>query len=402
MEPLIRPHMTISDIVTQYPKTRDVFLASGLGTLVNEDGMRVLAPFLTLGTALRSKFLNPEEFVRLLQSAVTAEPLLEAPGLESLASQKDLTLLGLMPCGLKMPFSRALTQFLTGLQAQTPLAVQYAVEGNLNQELSYYSYAHTLEHPDELPDIIVSADFNIFYGHRFYNRFVVPGAFGGYGRFDPGANYADARILHPENDYTLLCVNPLVIVANLDRLDGRTLPKTWADILDPAWENDLTIRGGDNFFCHAVLLPIYKEFGRSGLEKLAANIARGLHPAQMISRIDSNAPGALYIMPEFFAQRSRRPERLHIIWPEDGALASPVTLQAKPSARKAHAPVLDFLVGTDLARVLAHAGFPVPHKAVDAPVQDKPLYWLGWDFLRQHDLIDLNQRIDEIFMPLVN
>jgi hypothetical protein len=54
------------------------------------------------------------------------------------------------------------------------------------REISYYQYIDTVETADELPDIIVSADFNAFYGRRFYGRFVKTGHFTGYGRFDPG------------------------------------------------------------------------------------------------------------------------------------------------------------------------------------------------------------------------
>ena len=126
----------------------------------------------------------------------------------------------------------------------------------------------------------------------------------------------------------------------------------------------------------------------------------GLHPAQMVNRIDNNGPGALYVMPAFFAERIRHQERIKLIWPDDGALASPVILQVKPEKKEELKPVLDYLVGRRLAQILAGAGFPVPHADVDADVQGKPLKWLGWDFLRQNDLPALNVEIDKVFTPL--
>ncbi len=400
MKPLFDEDQKIYDIIKRYPETESVFTANGLGALVSDDGMRVLAPFLTLGTALRSRFMNIPKFVELLESSVTPEILLETPGLSSLEDQKYLTFLGLMPCGLKMPFSRAFSDFLTQLQTRNPLEIQSAVEGNLNQELSYYSYVGTIESEEELPDIIVSSDFNVFYGHRFYDRFVATGQFSGYGTFSPGKNYAQAGILDPLGAYTNVCVNPLVIVANLDQLEDRTLPTSWADLLAPQWKKSVVIRGGDQFYCHAVLLPIFQEFGESGLIALAHNISTGLHPSQMINRIDKNASGALYVMPAFFAKRIRHQERIKVIWPEDGALASPVTLQVKPSRIEELKPILDYLVGKELARILAKAGFPVPHDDVTAEVQSRPLRWLGWDYLRNNDLTSLNIQINDIFMPL--
>ncbi|WP_022665918.1 ABC transporter substrate-binding protein [Desulfospira joergensenii] len=394
----IHPDMKVADIIRQWPEAREVFQANGLGALVSKDGLRALAPFLSLGTALRSRFMNPEAFTGLLGSAMEQKPVQESPGLESMAGQRDLTLLGLMPCGLKMPFSRAFADFMARVELDGP--IQFAVEGNLNQELSYYSYVHTIEDPDELPDIIVSSDFNIFYGHRFNRQFVAPGHFTGYGCFQPGTRFVEAGIPDPKGEYSILCVNPLVMVVNLDQLGDRPLPRTWADCLDPIWKNSLTIRGGDQFFCHAVLLPIFQQFGPEGLRALAANLARGLHPSQMVARMDKNSDGAVYVMPEFFAQRVRHQERIQIIWPEDGALASPVTLQVKPDRIPDLKPVLDYLTGPGLAATLAHARFPVPHAGIQADVQTRPLRWLGWDYLRKNDLVELNQEIDEIFMPL--
>ncbi len=221
-----------------------------------------------------------------------------------MAAQKDITFLGLMPCGLKMPERRAFTQFINNLQARKNVNIQWAVEGNVNQELSYYSYIDTIRSRDELPDIILSADSNVFLGRRFHEQFVAGGGLTGYGGFPAGTNFLNAGIPDPENEYTILCVNPLVIVANLDQLNNRKLPSTWADILDPSWEKSVIIRGGDGFFCHAVLLPTYKQFRADGLKALAGNVLAGIHPAQMVNRIDGNEPGALYVMPAFLQTAS--------------------------------------------------------------------------------------------------
>lgn len=396
----IHADLKIYEIIQRFPQTQWVFVTNGLGALVTDDAMRVLAPFLTLGTALKSRFINIEAFIDMLEDTITRNPVIDTPGLVSMEAQKDLSLLGLMPCGLKMPFSRAFSQFLNELQAKEGLCIQAAVEGNVNQELSYYSYVDTIESKNELPDIIVSADFNVFLGHRFYNRFVVPGHFTAYGALPAGPNFSDAQILDPENEYTILCVNPLVVVANLDKLKNRDLPHTWDDILAPEWKKSLIIRGGDGFYCHAVLLPTFKASGNKGIEALAANVLEGLHPAQMVNRIDNNGPGALYVMPAFFADRIRHQDRIKVIWPDDGALASPVILQVKSEKKEELKPVLDYLVGSQLAQILAGAGFPVPHADVSAEVQTKPLKWLGWNFLRQNDLPALNVQIDKVFMPL--
>ena len=102
------PNLKVADIITYYPLTTAVFIAHGLGALVTEDAMSALSPFLTLGTALRSRFIAEPGFMKLREEAALQESMLEAPGLDDIEKQGDLTLLALMPCGLKMPFSYAM------------------------------------------------------------------------------------------------------------------------------------------------------------------------------------------------------------------------------------------------------------------------------------------------------
>ncbi len=393
----IHADIKIAELITIYPETRSVFEAHGLGVLVSEDGLRALGPFLTLGTALRSRSMDVEGFLRLLQEAVQSSLPLEAPGLDRFETQGGLSLLALMPCGLKVPFSRDMARFMENLR-QGGVDVRYAVEGNLNQELSYYSYVPTLKTEEELPDIILSSDFNTFYGRDFRQRFVETGVFTGYGDITPSASYTAAGVIDPLGQYTILGINPLVMVVNTDQLAGRPLPGTWEDLLHPRWQGSITLRGSSDFFCHAVLLPTWQRHGDDGLRSLADNVRQGMHPSQMVKQIDANAPGAIYVMPEFFAHRVKHKERLQIVWPEEGALASPVTLQMKASRAQALRPILDYLTGVQLAKTLAGARFPVPHAEVTSGVQDKPLVWLGWDFLRGKDLLEVNRAIDEVFL----
>lgn len=391
--------MKIGDIISRYPETKDHFILHGFDAVVSEDGLRALAPFLSLKTALRARFMNLAQFIEGLETAIAQNTDEETPGLTDYAGQGNLTLLALMPCGLKMAFAKALNPFMQEYNTNSASSVKYAIEGNLNQELSYYPYVDRLESGDELPDIIISSDFNTFYGKRFREKFVSTEIFTGYDQppFNPA--YKTAGIIEPRGDYSVITVNPLVMIVNKDQLKGRPLPTCWDDLLDPVWEKSIVLRGGNGFFCHAVLLPVYKKHGPEGLKKLAKNVCLGMHPSQMVKRIDSNGEGAIYVMPEFFAKRIKNTLRYQIVWPKDGALASPVTLQAKREKLTELKPILDFLTGTELSQTLANVGFPVARNDIDGEAQKKPLLWLGWDYLYDHDLPSLNSDIDAVFMP---
>lgn len=397
----IRLDMKISELVGNFPECCPFFSAHGLGQLVSEKGLQVLAPFLTLETALRSRGVNPQTFLSLLKEYIADNEMLEAPGLRDFSSQEELNLLALVPCGVKVPFSRAICDHLSDLQQSGEMALSYAVEGNLNWELSYYTYLKNIQNLEELPDVIVCSDINAFYHSDFYQRFVKDGNFTDVFVSPQTDSFKNAGIPDPQHYFTVLAVNPLVIVAVLDKVGQRPLPTCWDDILCEHWEKDVTLRGNKDFFCHAVLTPIYQEHGNEGLLKLAANVRDGQHPAEMVKEIDRGKGGALYVMPEFFAQKIRRKEGVRIIWPDDGAMASPITLIVKKDRAAELQPVINYLTSVELARVFNDARCLTPHRGVSDELQEKKLRWIGWEFIRANDLATVNADIDEVFMPAV-
>lgn len=403
MAATIHSEMRIADLMEAHPQSGEVFAAYGLEALVEEEALRLLAPFLTLGTALRTRAIPIDKFMQDLQRHLKEDVPLEAPGLHEIPDAGKLTLLGLLPCGLKVPFAKAVTSFFQGYRAGDNPAVTYAVEGNVNQELSYYKFVDQIESIDELPDIIVSSDFNAFFFRRFRERFIEKGCFVDVLPPALHPSFDGTGILDPLGQFTMLTVNPLVVVADLQRVGDRPLPQGWADLLDPMWRRSITLRGDPQFFCHAVLLPFFKDHGAAAIAALARNVLRGQHPAQMVKEAGADRPdgAALYVMPDFFAHKIARQEKVRIIWPEEGGLISPVTMLVKKERADQLRAVTDYLTGAELAEVFAGAWFPSPHPtANNALPKGARLKWLGWDYLRQNDLGEVNAAIDEIFLPI--
>jgi ABC-type Fe3+ transport system substrate-binding protein len=400
----IQPEMRIADLLASHPECLPVFSAYGLEELVGEDAMRLLAPFLTLGTALRTRGIPVDKFLKSLEQHLEANCPAEVPGLHEVEMAGRLSLLGLLPCGLKVPFGKAVTTFFRNYRTTDYPPVTYAVEGNVNQELSYYKFVDGIQSLEELPDIIVSSDFNAFFYRRFRERFIDQGYFVDVLPSRLNSAFDDTDILDPLGQFTMLTVNPLIIVADLERVGNRPLPRSWADLLDPVWERSITLRGDRHFFCHAVLLPYYKDYGATAIAALARNVLRGQHPAQMVKEagVERSDGAALYVMPDFFAHKISRPDKIQIIWPEEGGLISPVTMLVKKERAAQLKAVTDFLTGVELAKVFAGAWFPTPHADVanNLPPGAR-LKWLGWDYLRENDLAGVNAAIDEIFLPVV-
>ena len=403
MRPEIKLDMRLSEFMKTFPETEPIFTTHGLGQLVTPKSLEFIGPFLTLETALTTHGIAANEFLNLLKASLQKERLLDAPGLSETARQGSNGLLTLMPCGLKVPFARAVASFMESLTWEDGEQVSYSVESNLNHEVSYYPYVSHIESLDELPDIVVSSDFNAFFHHRFYHRFVKTGHFiNVMTHISPNPLFVDAGISDAIEGYNILCVNPLIFVADLEKTGDRPLPRCWADLLDPVWRRSITLRGNDHFFCHAVLMPLFKAHGPEGMRALARNVLDGRHPSQMVKTAGTGQSAAIYVMPHFFAKKIPTRKAVKLIWPEDGALASPVTLLVKKDRAQALKPVIDYLTGEELARVFTGASFPAPFKSIDNHLPDHAgLKWLGWDYIRTNDMEKINMEIDRIFLPAV-
>lgn len=402
MTPKIRLDMRLSALIATHPETRTVFAAHGLGKLVDEETLPLIGPFLTLETALLNHGIPAPNFLKLLEACGPTAPPLDAPSQLDADSTDPTHFLALMTCGLKVPFARALASFINDLHHGQGERINYSVVSNLNHEHSYYPYVNHVKTVADLPDIIVSADFNTFFYHNFYNRFIAPGHFIDVMDAAPNRLFAEAGICDPDRQYSILCVNPLVIVADLERVGDRPLPRRWSDLLDPVWRRSITLRGNENFFCHAVLLPFFKAHGSEGIRALARNVFDGRHPAQMVKSAGSGRSAALYVMPDFFAHKIPESKAVRRIWPDDGALASPVTLLVKKARAAALKPITDFLTGGEMARVFVDALFPSPHPAMQNRIPaGAGLKWIGWDYIRANDLEQVNREIDAVFMPTV-
>lgn len=165
--------MSIYQILSDYPFLLKIFKQHGMEKFENKEVLEKLGPLLKLKTALSMVSVNKDSFIELLNQAVLNN---EAKGDFTLADsperQKELTLLALLPCGMKMPFNRALDDFSSEYSRQMNNVLHSLVEGNVNHELSYYAYIDSVTSIDELPDIIISSDINSFYHKPFQENFL--------------------------------------------------------------------------------------------------------------------------------------------------------------------------------------------------------------------------------------
>jgi ABC-type Fe3+ transport system substrate-binding protein len=309
-------------------------------------------------------------------------------------------MLALMPCGLRNPFKTSVENHLQN-HPEWYEGMNYIVEGNLNHETRYYPEIDQIESANELPDIILSSDVNSFLHRRFQEHFADTGFYTDYRNYTPNSYLDAAGYCDPEGHYTAFTANLLIFAVDETRLNGRPMPTCWADLLDPAFENDIIIRGEDDFFCNAVLLPYFKEMGLDAIRALALNVKSGRHPSEMVKMAGSDREDAatVYIMPFFFASKIRS-QKVTIVWPKDGAILSPVFLLVRKDRIEKHKRILDYIFSKETAEMLVNNLAPTLHPEVSNEVFPGKVKWLGWDFLRKYDVEAVKKEIQDTFMAI--
>jgi ABC-type Fe3+ transport system substrate-binding protein len=398
---IIDETMSIHRILSEYPFLLEIFKQHGLGKFGNPEVLEKLGPLLKLKTALSMVSVNRDSFIELLNRAVADN---ETKGDFTLADsperQKELTLLALLPCGMKMPFNRALDDFAAESGRQTNTTLRSLVEGNVNHELSYYAYLDSVTSIDELPDIIISSDINSFYHKPFRENFFGKDYFVNLNSSPMNADLEAIGFADPRGQFTMVSANLLVLVTIDELMGDSTRPESWEDLLKEEFRNKVVMRGQSGFFCNGVLLPFYQMYGTEGMKKLASSVYMGTHPSQMVKMIDSKKADVppMYIMPYFFTRKIQDKSRVTISVPTEGAIVSPVQMLVKRSAAERVKEITDFLCGREFGEISAKALFPSANPGVDNQLGHvKPLYWMGWDFLMNTDVGAMKQELGEDF-----
>jgi ABC-type Fe3+ transport system substrate-binding protein len=393
--------MSVYQILSEYPFLLKIFKQHGMGKFETKDVLEQLGPLLKLKTALSMVSVNKESFIELLNQAIADN---ESRGDFTLADapqrQKELTLLALLPCGMKMPFNRALNEFSTEYSKQTGNVLHSLVEGNVNHELSYYAYMDSVTSVEELPDIIISSDINSFYHKPFLENFLSHEYFIDLGASPMNSDFEKIGFADPRGQFTMISGNLLVLVTIDELMGDNPRPESWEELLKDEFRNTVAMRGQNGFFCNGVLLPFYQMYGTEGIKKLASSVYMGLHPSQMVKMVDSKKDDVppMYIMPHFFAMKIQDKSRVSITVPKEGAIVSPVQMLVKKEAIERVKEITDFLCGKKFGEISAKAFFPTTNPEVKNKMDDiGSLYWLGWDFLLNNDIGALKKEIAEIF-----
>ena len=381
---------TLRELVYRYPELIEEFGKYSLGHFFSPESLRATGDYTHLNSLLQTANIDAALFIDALNEIELHRSI---QGLPAQASD----FMAMLPCGLRNAFKIHLEKQLDAFPERYG-EFHYKAEGNVNHELSFYPQIDHLQTIDELPDLVLSSDVNNFFHRPFRDKFIDHGLFGAYEPYPANPYLADAGFCDPDHHYSMFTANMLVMAVDKTKLGDHPMPRYWADLLSKDFNKAIIMRGEADFFCNAILLPFYKDHGMEAIRMLANNIRSGKHPAEMVKLANSTLRqegAAIYILPYFFATKIKN-KNVEVVWPQDGAIASPVFLLVKQKALERHRAFLAFLFSEETAKMLVSHLFPSLYPKIAIPFP-QPLKWLGWDFLKHEDIGQLKQAIQQTF-----
>lgn len=398
---VIKPEMKIGEILKVYPETLDVFKANGFAVTTKEDLFNQFPPWLMLKTALQVKVLNQEVFINLLDEKIRENQVF-SPVQDDVSAMKRLDFLGYTYCPLKFTFKDCFEEVAKEYLAQTGDRdfQSFVPSGCGDEEDCFRENICQVKNIDDFPAITVASGFGDFLSQEFVDRFVKKGYFKSVGYERVNDDFAAAGYEDPAGWYSVYSVLPMVMLVDIKKLGSLPVPKRWSDLLNPIYRNNIIIGASHGDIHEDLLFYTYQEHGDAGLHKLAANVKAGMHGAEMakIAGSGSSQGAAIYVIAWLFAKACPRTEGTITIWPEDGALITPMYLLVKEKQSKNLQPFIDLVMGTHYGQKSADNYFPVLHPQVDNKLPEKATFkWLGWEYIRAHSLEDLKEHVVTVF-----
>ncbi|WP_321317405.1 ABC transporter substrate-binding protein [Labilibaculum sp.] len=397
---------SLFDICTKYPETIKIFVSNGFKQLEDEEKRTTFGKSLSLELALKMKKLNVDTFSALLiESIDSARNQVDGDLNQNSKEQKEdsIHVQGLLPCPVRIPLVEGIDAFIEEYEKEheneivydlkaASMGLDWLIDDVINQE-----------NTDNLADVFISAGFDLFFDDKLMGKFKKQGVFKdstGFGRLNKDFDNDEISLKDPQGHYSMIGVVPAVFLVNTAELGDRSVPRTWADIFKPEFKRSVSLPISDFDLFNSMLLHIYKAYGEVGVRGLGACLLESMHPAQMVkSHTKKNVRPAITIMPYFFTKMVKVGGPMVAVWPEDGAIISPIFMLTKKDKLEKTQPVIDFFASKVVGEILSHQGlFPSINPEVDnrLPAENK-FMWLGWDYINSNDIGALIKKCERIF-----
>ena len=245
---------------------------------------------------------------------------------------------------------------------------------------------------ESLPDIITNVGFEQIFNKKFIERFIYKGIFKNYNFECKNKVFIKAGCIDPEGVYEIFAATPYVFLIDKNKLGNRPEPKCLEDLLNECYKNEIITNGENGKISYILLLYVFKEFGIEGVIRLKKNVKDMWHGSKMAWNAGKNLEegGAIYVIPWIFAKACYRKKDIKIIWPEDGAIISPMTMIRKTELREESKDIYNVIKGNKFSNICLNTFYL---SAVEEVAAEYKIKWIGWDFVRQNDVNLLRKAI---------
>lgn len=372
--------MSLKDIIENYPETKIIFENIGIKNLDKKEVLEVLGK-IDLESAMKAKGINLESIEKRLSDIIEVKKEMKGD---------EIKILGLLPCPVRTPLLSAFERFL---KENDEVNVEYELKA-ASAGLSWIK-EHVVEDGkiEDLADIFISAGFDFFFEKNMMGKFKEQGVFKDLTEIER-YNEEFKNLKDPNGDYSILGVVPAIFLVNTELLGEREMPKSWGDILKDDFKNSISLPVADFDLFNAILVNIHKKYGEKGIEKLGENFMESMHPAQMLT---SKGP-VITIMPYFFSKMIKEKDPMVAIWPEDGAIISPIFMLTKKDKKEKVEKIAKYFSGKEVGEILSHQGlFPSVNPEVKNFDSEKPMMWIGWDYIQNNNIAEIIRKCEDIF-----
>jgi ABC-type Fe3+ transport system substrate-binding protein len=313
----------------------------------------------------------------------------------------NVDLLLYSPCPVKLVVKDHLDQIVRAYQERGEPVTVHIPMGCTS--IDPYDPIYKETDVEKLPSIIASIGFGDFWKKEFVNRFVHTGTFEAVlpSRINP--LFERAGMIDPEGCYTIYGATPYIFLVDTRRLGSLPIPRLWEDLLDPRYRNEIVMCGDGDDMADAVVLNVFKEHGIEGLRQLAGNVKTIMHSSTMAKIAGSNDPdaAAVFIIPCFFAESTKQPAHVRVVWPEDGAAASPLYFLAKKSDRERLAGLISFFTEGFATIESASWFMPIGRTDLSNFPPHAALKWIGWKFIEENDVNTMRDQLNMTFRAML-
>ncbi len=398
MNPYFNMNEKVYDVTERHPVLIDLLAAQGFTPLKNEAMRKSIGKTITVGMALKTKQIDPDQFEKVMVDCIEEKVFECSENSDNQNNEKKgVHAAGVLPCPVRMQLLDKLDNWIDTEDGDVSYDLNAASMGlGWLRDTVYNSSI------DELPDVFLSAGFSLFFENQMMQKYMESGELccpEGFNEMnkDFQNDYIDLR--DPKGRYAILGIVPAVFSVNTKVLGDKPMPKSWKDLTKPEYQNTIALPMQDLDLFNAVLLAMYHKYGEEGVAGLGRALMFNMHPAQMVKTTSKSAPSTplITVMPYFFTQMNS-PDTV-AVWPEDGAIVSPIFLIQKTSTKEKSKALTEFFMSKEMGKIISAEGkFPATQKDIDNGFsKDQKFMWPSWDYIYSIKVDEELKKAEKIF-----